>query len=315
MSPPSKKQLLARKKAANAAGALWTKPGAGRSAQQKRATKEKVAATVGAVGAALHLQRTCSTLRTICYRHSLAGEAVEGAGRRGCLALLSLADYAPSYLRDQRLLYKYEVWVEPPLCGEMRVWCAPKSAQDDPLGRMLFAHEYTPRGSRSKRKLAPPFVCCMCACEGARHMERLPSCCATCARPMECAMLAQRQFWRDKEDEAFSPGRPLLEAPADICGVLAIWLSFRRNAAKGPGCWRLPELSQREAGQWVPCHWCDRLHGTANKACTECEDLHKWARLALADDVRAMLVRWEGGKTRLVPGSRNLLAHFTGRRR
>ena len=310
MSPLSAKRLVARQKAAEAAGALWSKPG--RSAKQKRATKQKVAATVGAADAALANAHRRSALRKLCSQSAVSGELLMGlGGRRQCLAFLSLEDCTPFYLVAQRWQYKNEVWVLPPFCDEMKAWYAPKSAQDDPLGRKLFAHEYTPRASVSKRKRAPHFVCCMCLCKGARELERLSSCCETCARPMESAMLAQREFGSRKHEKAIAANTMFVEVPEDICGALAIWLSFRANAEAGPGRWRLPELRRRVADVWALCQWCGRFHTTANIACTECEDLHKWARLALADDVRAMLKRWEGGKEELVPGSRRLLAHFS----
>lgn len=306
MPPPSKKKLLAKKKSAAGALACWTREGLKRSQKQKSATKVKVAETVARTSAALAQAAWSTVRRTVCWRLSLTGDVVLWEGvdqRRGSLTRLGLADIVPHYLQRQRWQLVEEVWTEPRYFDELQVRRAAQSAQDDPLGRVLFAHKYTEERNGNGR--APNFTCCLCSLEERRENERLLGCCSLCARPLECAMLAQHEFGEEQQRLATSFQ---LEVPMDIGCALAMWLSYPARAAEGPSRWRPPQL--RGPDKATLCVWCDRPHSTPNEACAECEDLHKWARLALVEDVRATLARWERGE-KLVPGSRRLLAHFT----
>ena len=89
MSPLSAKRLVARQKAAEAAGALWSKPG--------RSAKQKVAATAGAADAALANALRRSALRKLCSQSAVTGELLMGlGGRRQCLAAAGGGQGTPS---------------------------------------------------------------------------------------------------------------------------------------------------------------------------------------------------------------------------
>jgi hypothetical protein len=313
MAPVKQKTRLKRMQCSQAAGKRWTvEPG--RSRAKRKTTRETVTATVRAEKAQLARAGPLAVRRVHGVRASNLGLELEG-GRRACLAQLSIDDYVPAYLACQRHIYNEATrhWDVRP-SRRMVVWRAPESQQDDPLGRVLFAHEFVAHcraetaDEEDPRPLAPTFTCYKCKWADSSWAEALKGCCAECAKPLESAMLAQAEYNDFGHEFREKQGDPALEVPVDISGALALWMSRVGNEADGPEYWRVPEL--READDLPTCMWCGQDQFTRSRGCVECEALHAWARRELWDDVRAMLLRWRNG-AKLIPGSLQLLAHFS----